>query len=174
MDTSQYKLPDLMVAAIKAEVESRELYTAVSDRATSAMVKARFDLLAREEARHEAFVRRHFHSMFPGKPIVVPDETPVPMPSLRYTYDMTPLEALESAMEAETAAADFYESMGRRKGLAVDMARGLNLLANMERTHFEILRLEVESLRAFEGFDVHGELYKSFDEMDDDVDSFVV
>ena len=174
MEISHHGLSDLMLAAIKAEIESRELYSAVASRAASETVKERLDLLAREEARHEAFLRRHFEAEFPGKAVALPDRTKVPLPVLRYVRGMTPIDTLESAVGAEAAAADFYSSLALRKGLSAELSRGLGLLANMERSHFEILRLELESMRTFEGFDVYGELERSFDGLDDDARSFDV
>ncbi len=170
MKTDEYEIKDLFLAAIKAEMESQDIYGSMSDRAQSNMVKDRFTFLAREEERHERFLRRNLKAIRPDEEIVVPETTEVPLPSLRYDTQMTPIEVLEGALEAETAAEEFYRSMAKRfeSDGDLDRARQLNVLANMERSHFELIRLELDNLRSVDTAEGYWEIYESFEGFDDE------
>jgi len=54
MDLSGYTLEDLLLAAIKSEVESERIYSSLAGRVGNFFLKDRLNFLAGEERRHRA------------------------------------------------------------------------------------------------------------------------
>lgn len=154
MDLTQYSVEDLLLAAVKSEVESRTVYQALADMVKNAFLKDRLTFLAGEEDKHRIFIEGLFRKKFPNKEIVLPEETPVPLPVIKIPDESIPLsEVVESAMEAEKASSNFYNGL-------VDIfddssiKKTLQYFAAMEMNHYRILEAELESIKRFEDFDV--------------------
>ncbi len=152
MNIEEYNLRTLLLAAIKSEVESNELYNCLADRVKNAMLKERLQFLAREEDKHRAFLEALYKQKFPDEEINIPEKTPVPLPEVDDSEDRLLSEIIEDAMKAELAAKDFYESL---KDLLQDEKNRnmLQILANMEQGHYDILAKELENLKRFEDYD---------------------
>jgi rubrerythrin len=154
MDLSIFDLDDLLLAAIKSEVESRTVYEKLADIVENAYLKDRLTFLAGEEKRHRLFIEGIFEKEFPGEEIVLPEKTPVPLPVMKMPGENTLMsEVVESAMEAEKASNEFY------KGLVEsfddqEIKKTLLYFAAMEMNHYRILEAEQENMKRFENFDV--------------------
>ncbi len=154
MDLSNYPLEDLLLAAIKSEIESREVYATLADRVRNAFLKERLTFLASEEEKHRAFIEVIFNRTFPGAEIVLPEETPVPLPVLRIPDESVPLsEVFEHAKEAEKASSEFYRDLVDQVE-GSDVKRTLLAFSAMEMDHYRILDAEQENIKRFEDFDV--------------------
>ena len=155
MDLRVYSLEDLILAAMKSEVESRDLYTSLADRVKNAMLKDRLKFLADEEEKHRDFFEALYKGEFPGMEITLPDGSPVPLPSVPISDEFTPIsEVLESAMKAELAAGDFYTALAEFFADGEDIWKMLVYIAKMEMGHYNLLERELEIAREFETFDV--------------------
>lgn len=154
MDVSIYDLEDLLMAAIKSEVESQEVYAALADVVENAFLKDRLTFLAGEEAKHKSYIEGIFKKSFPENPIVLPKETPVPLPTLKRPEENTPLsEVFDSAMKAEKASHEFYKELVDRFD-DPSVKRTLLHFAAMEMNHYRILETEYETMKRFEDFDI--------------------
>jgi rubrerythrin len=155
MDLSKYSLKDVLLTAMKSEVESRAVYEKLAGRVKNFMLKDRLKFLADEETKHYRFFEGFYAKEFPGEEIVLPDENPVPLPSvLVYDEGMPISEVISKAMDAELAARDFYTDMA---GLFTDREetrRMLLYIAKMELGHYKLLEHEKELADEFETFDV--------------------
>lgn len=146
------KVEELILAAIKSEQESKEVYEALASKVTNAFLKGRLEFLAKEEVKHKAWLEGLFKREFPGKAIKMPKETPVPLPLVIIEEGSVHVsEIMEKAMGAEKAAHDFYMSMA---GLFEDprIKGKLEYLAKMELGHYRILEHEIESMKEFEDY----------------------
>lgn len=153
MDLSSFGLEDLLLAALKSEVESKDVYATLADRVKNAFLKKRLEFLAGEEETHREFVQAVYKKNFPQKKVELPEKTPVPLPLLKIPDESVPLsKVFETAMEAELASRDFYRGL-------VDhfddegIQRTLQYFSAMEMTHYTILEAEQETIRRFEQFD---------------------
>lgn len=155
MDLSKYSLKDVVLTAMKSEVESRAVYEKLADRVRNFMLKDRLEFLAGEETKHYRFFEGLYGKEFPGEEVVLPDENPVPLPSvLVYDEEMPISEVVTGAMDAELVARDFYTAMA---GLFADREETRNMLlyiAKMELGHYKLLEHEKELAEEFETFDV--------------------
>jgi rubrerythrin len=153
MDLSEYDMEDLLLAAIKSEVRAHEVYTALAEGVKNAFLKDKLEFLASEEMKHQEKLESIYGENFPGKEVVLPEESPVPLPELIFPHEGVPLSTvLESAMNAELAANEFYESLA---GLFEDpnTQATLGYLAAMEMGHYKLLEIEKEYAERFEDFD---------------------
>ncbi len=152
MNLENYDLKTVLLAAIKSEIESKEVYETLADRVKNALLKDRLLFLANEEKKHRSYLESLYKNYFPNEDIKVPDKSPVPLPQVDASESRLLSEIIEDAMKAELAAKEFYESM---KSFVDDdkTKKMLQVLANMEQGHYEILSKELENLKQFEDYD---------------------
>jgi rubrerythrin len=155
MDVSMYGLEDLVLTALKSEIEARDTYSKLAGGVKNFVLKERLSFLAGEEEKHRQFFERLFHKVYLDKELVVPEgESPVPLPQLQIDTENMPLsEVLESAMAAESAAHDFYIGLADRFEDQPEIKKMLLFIASMEMGHYKILGIEKENAEKFEDYD---------------------
>ncbi|NIT37225.1 MAG: Rubrerythrin [candidate division Zixibacteria bacterium] len=154
MDLKEYDMEDLLLTAMKAEVDARGVYRTLAGRVHNAMLKDRLEFLAGEEEKHRVYFEAQFQKDFPAKKICLPAKGVVPLPEVKVESEDTPLsKVLEQAMEAELAAYDFYRGIA---GLYADEATRnmIFYVASMEMGHYRLLAIERENAERFEVFEV--------------------
>ncbi len=153
MDLSNFKLREILLAALKSEIESKEVYLQLKDRVKNFVLKDKFDFLAKEEEKHRVFFEKLFLQNFSDKDMVLPEKSPVPLPQIEISNESTPIsKILEQAMKAELAASDFYKSM---LSLFEDqlIKKTLEYIATVELSHYKILEAEKEYAEKFEDYE---------------------
>jgi len=154
MDLSKYSMEDLVLTALKAEVEAKETYTALAKGVNNAYLKGRLCFLADEEEKHRGYLDALFRDQFPGREPVLPGATPVPMPEVSLPSEHLPISSVfAQAMEAERVASDFYASFAQRFEEGSDPNRMLLYFSKMEMGHYDLLKTERETAAQFEDFD---------------------
>ncbi|MFH1102063.1 MAG: ferritin family protein [Methanobacteriota archaeon] len=156
MELTKYHLEDLLLAAIKSEVESKNCYTKLAVIIKNALIKDKLLFLAKEEENHQRFIENIYTKRFPGKKLILPKKTPIPLPGILSLDENTPLsKVLQSAMNAEQSAHEFYKSLAQR---FTDDSSAKNMLmyfADMELQHYKILEIEKQSMERFEEADIY-------------------
>lgn len=154
MDLKQYNMEDLLLTAMKAEVDAQAVYRGLAERVQNAMLKDRLEFLAGEEEKHRGYFEAQFHKDFPGKEICLPKKGVVPLPEVTLEGEDTPLShVLSQAMDAELAAYDFYRGIAGR--YADEATRNMIFyVASMEMGHYRLLEIERENAERFEVFEV--------------------
>ena len=155
MNLSIYSVEDLILTALKSEIEAQEAYSSLAAAVKNFVLKDRLNFLAGEENKHEQFFHRLFLKYFPNKELVVPsDKSPVPLPEIIVDTESMPLsEILESAMNAETMAGNFYLGMVDRFEGQPEVQKMLRFIASMEMGHYKVLEMERNNAKAFEDYD---------------------
>lgn len=154
MDLNKYTMEEIILTAIKSEREANDIYARLSTGVKNAILKDRLRFLAAEEQKHEAFVLELFHRQFPGKAVVMPERTPVPMPEVLIPTEHVPIShVLKSAMKAERAAAQFYSAFAKRYTQDKEVREMLTYFASMESMHYELLEKEKDTADRFEQYD---------------------
>ena len=155
MNLGHYDLEELLLAAIKSEVESNKLYTKMSKKTRNGLLKDKLEFLAKEEEKHREFIEEIFMNHFPEKKLIIPNETPVPIPEIKMTED-TPLSSLlKQAMNAEQNASDFYKNLAERFEKGSKIFNTLKYFADMEIGHYKLLEMEKNSMERYEEDDVY-------------------
>lgn len=156
MDLTSYTLEELLLAAIKSEEESNEVYTSLAKHVKNGLMKDKFQFLAGEERKHKRFITDLYKSEFPKKTVQLPEESPVPLPgiTLPEDEDISLSKILTQAMEAEQAAHDFYLHLSERYE-DENVKNMLHYFADMETGHYKMLEQEKQSMEWFEQSDVY-------------------
>jgi rubrerythrin len=154
MDLSTFTEEELFLTSIKAEIDANDIYLKLADGIKNAYLKDKLKFLAQEEAKHRNYLEESFKKQFPEKEISVPKKTIVPLPELRIPDERVPLsEVLGSAMKAEKAAQEFYNSFAQRFTEKPDLKKTLELFATMELGHYKLLEIELQNVERFEEYD---------------------
>ena len=156
MDLKKYTLEDLLLAAMKSEMESNTVYTKIAEQVKNGLLKDKLKFLAKEEEKHRKFIEQVYKAKFPKKKFTIPETTPVPLPKLIIPDEDIQLGVvLKSAMQAEQAAHDFYQSLSKQFTKDKMICNTLSYFADMELQHYKILEIEKESMDRFEEADVY-------------------
>ncbi len=154
MDLRTFNEEELFLTAIRAEIDSKGVYDKLAEGVKNAFLKDKLKFLAGEEDKHQQFLVKVFSDRFPGKQLELPDKTIVPLPELKIPEERIPVsEVIDSAMNAELAAQDFYTSFASRFEDVPDLKKTLEFFATMELGHYKILEIEKQNIEKFEMYD---------------------
>lgn len=154
MDLITYNEEELFFTAIRAEVDSNNVYAQLAVGVKNAFLKDKLKFLAGEEEKHKQYLEKAYGDRFPGKEIELPDKTIVPLPELKIPDERVPIsEVIESAMNAELAAQEFYTSFAARFEDVPELKKTLEYFATMEQGHYKILEIEKQNIEKFEMYD---------------------
>jgi rubrerythrin len=82
MDLSKFSETTLLVAALKSEIDSKEIYQHTANRVNNALLKDKLTFLASEEEKHRNIIEGIYKDKFPNEELQIPEKSPVPMPEL--------------------------------------------------------------------------------------------
>lgn len=155
MELSKYRLEDLLLTALKSEIEARNFYRSVAERINNFLLKDRILFLSNEEEKHRSVFERIFKEKFPDKEIILPERSPVPLPELKIENERVPLsEIFWMAMQSEKSAHDFYVSLSNLVPSESMERKMLLYIASMEMGHYQLLQNERENALKFEDYDI--------------------
>ncbi|MGQ9618614.1 MAG: ferritin family protein [Candidatus Aminicenantia bacterium] len=155
MELSSYTLQDLLLTALKSEIEARDFYKKIAEGVKNFLLKDRILFLASEEEKHRRVFEKIYIEKFPGKELVLPEKSPVPLPELKIEDERVPInDVFWMAMQAEKSAHDFYSSFAERFPFDSVERKMLLYVASMEMGHYQLLNTERENAMKFEDFDI--------------------
>lgn len=155
MNLNGFGLEELLLVAIKSEIESRDLYLNIAKKTKNGLLSDKLKFIANEEKKHELFIEDIYKNHFPEKKIIIPNKSSVPIAKISITDDMSVSKLLKIAMDAEIVASDFYKSLSDYFEEGSKMHNTLLYLSDMEKGHYKILEVEKESMDRFEEADVY-------------------
>lgn len=155
MEVSKYSLKDLLLTALKSEIEARDFYKSLAGTVENYFLKDRILFLSAEEEKHRQAFEQMFRQQFPGQELVLPEKSPVPLPELKFEKETLPIsEVFFVAMQAEKAAHDFYTAISGHFPHESEQHKLLLYIASMEMGHYQLLNLERENSLRTEDFEV--------------------
>lgn len=155
MDISKYSLKDLLLTAVRSEIEARDFYDNLAGTVNNYFLKDRLKFLSAEEEKHREAFEKLFRQHFPEQPLTIPEKSPVPLPELKIEKETLPIsEVFLVAMQAEKAAHDFYTAISSHFPSESEQHRLLLYIASMEMGHYHLLNLERENALRTEDFEV--------------------
>lgn len=155
MNLKDFNLKELLQAAIKSEIESRKLYLDIAKKTKNGLLSDKLKFISNEEKKHKKFIEDIYKNHFPGKKIIIPKKSPVPLPQIIISDEMAVSKLLKIAMNAEQSASDFYISLSNFFEKGSKLHNTLLYFSDMENGHFKILEIEKESMERFEEADVY-------------------
>ena len=155
MDLNSFDLEDLLKAAIKSEEDSNKLYLKMAKKTKNGLLEDKLKFLANEENKHRTFIEEIYANHYPDNELVVPRETPVPLPKIEFSEKIPLSQLLAQAMKSEESASQFYKSLANRFEAGTKIQNTLLYFSDMEIGHYKILKMEKESMERFEEGDVY-------------------
>lgn len=156
MDLSKFDEHTLLLAALKSEIDSREVYQQIADKVKNALLKDKLRFLASEEEKHRKIIEGVYREAFVGKELQIPEKSPVPLPQIAISDEMMAIsEVFSMAMNAEMAAYDFYYELAKLYEDNPTLKKTVEYVATMEMGHFKLLEIEKNNMEQFEDFDVY-------------------
>ena len=155
MDLSNFDLEDLLLAAIKSEVESKKLYSKMAKKTKNGLLADKLEFLANEEEKHRLFIEEIYKNHYPENELVLPTKSTVPLPEVNISEDLPLSKLLIEAMKAEQSASEFYNSLASRFEEGTKLNNTLLYFSDMEIGHFKILEIEKDNMERFEEGDVY-------------------
>ncbi len=165
---------DVYPVAIRAELDAAGIYRDLHARVKNEVLKQKLDFLAKEEDRHKAILERLFRDHFPERKLVVPAESKSPRlkvaPLARGSYPRASaaepdpqakpgaptavddaaavLDLFKLAMQKEKEAEEYYKG-AKAQVEDAQSKKVLEYLRRVERSHYYMLRSEIELLEKF-------------------------
>jgi rubrerythrin len=156
MDLSKFDEHTILLAALRSEIGSKEVYQQIADSVKNALLKDKLKFLASEEEKHRSIIEGVYREKFVDKELQVPEKTPVPLPEISIPGEMMPLsEVFSMAMSAEMAAYDFYNELAALYENNPRLKKTIEYVATMEMGHYKLLEIEKNNMERFEDFDVY-------------------
>jgi len=153
MNIDEIKREDLVLLALKNEIDSMNLYRKLAERIKNSYLKERLNFLAGEEEKHKNYFEEFYKTTY-LKDVVIPVEDVMPLPKVDISDPKKPLsEILYEAMQSEIAAHDFYLDLSRIFKDDQKTSKMLKFFSSMEMVHYSILQIERENALKFEDYD---------------------
>ena len=154
MDLDKFTNEQIFLAGIKAEMGAYAIYTALANAIENAYMKDKMLFLAAQEEKHRKGLIKMYKLETKKKTVRVPAETPVPLPFIKQPgKGVLPSEVIQSAMNAERNAEDFYTAFAHRFPAGSEQAYLLIYFASMEKGHYQLLETEKALLEKEEYYD---------------------
>ena len=136
---------EVLGLAIRSEMDAQAFYKKLAGSVRNRLVKQKFLALARDEAGHEAMLRKKYREAAgKGKPAL-----PVKVEGrARYDPKMRHAEALRLAIRLERAASNLY-AKAAKKTEDISSRFMLEYLSGFERNHERLLIHELEALTKY-------------------------
>jgi rubrerythrin len=155
MNFGYYDIEDLLLTAIKSEVESNKLYIEMGKKTKNGLLKDKLKFLAEEELKHREFIVEIYYNHYPGKEVKLPMKTIMPLPKFNITKDTQMSTLLNEAMNAEKNSSEFYKKLADRFEKGSKINNTLKYFADMEIGHYRLLEIEKKSIERYEEDDVY-------------------
>lgn len=148
------KPSEIMAVAVRAEMDAAAIYNGLRGRVKNEVLLQKLQFLADEEMRHKAILERLFADKFPGETLRVPQADAGPAENVPVDEATSVMDLFKLAMKKEKQAEDYYKESKK----SITDARSqkiLDYLSRVERSHYFMLKSEIELLEKFpEYFDV--------------------
>jgi rubrerythrin len=142
------KAADVYPIAIRAEMDAAGIYRDLHGRVRNEALRQKLDFLAKEEDRHKAILERVFRDHFPGRKLVVPASSKRPKASAVVDDATLVVSLFKLAMVKEKEAEDYYKA-AKAQAEDAQAKRILDYLSRVERSHYFMLKSEIDLLERF-------------------------
>ncbi|HAF07987.1 MAG: desulfoferrodoxin family protein [bacterium] len=152
MNIDEINREDLILLALKNEIDSMNVYINLSQRVKNYFLKDRLNFLAGEEEKHKKYFEEFYKKTY-LKEIVIPVEDVMPLPKVDISDPQKPIsDILYEAMQSEIAAHEFYLDLSRVFKDDQKTSNMLKFFSSMEMIHYSILQIERENALKFEDY----------------------
>ncbi len=134
--------------AIKSEIEATEAYSRLCDRVKNEILRMKLKFLISEEKKHRRILERLFSQRFPEEELKIAERSFLPPIKITKTKRFSVLDLFKLALKAEKISEEFYREAGERAE-DKESKRVLGYLVRVERSHYFIIKSEIDMLDRF-------------------------
>ncbi len=144
-------IKELLGFAIRAEIDSKQVYSNLALKYVNPLLKEKFEWLAYEEEKHRSLLVKMYEACFPKEELSLP-EGPIKeiFPEVEIKPSSTLVDLLYQAMEAERKAEDFYSRLGKK--FKNPHRKILKYLSQIEHSHYLMLKGEYSLAQEYEDY----------------------
>ena len=134
--------------AIKSEIEATEDYSRLHKKVKNEILRMKLKFLISEEKKHRRILERLFSQRFPEEELKIAEKSFLPPIKVSLAKKFSVLDLFKLALKAEKMSENFYKEAG---GQAEDKEskRILGYLVRVERSHYFIIKSEIDMLDRF-------------------------
>ncbi len=140
--------PEVFGVAIKSEIEAAKVYSGLYDRVKNEILRMKLKFLISEEKKHRRILERLFSQRFPGEKLEIPEKFFLPPIKITKAKKFSVLDLFKLALKAEKMSEEFYREAGERAE-DKESKRVLGYLVRVERSHYFIIKSEIDMLDRF-------------------------
>jgi rubrerythrin len=134
--------------AIKSEIEAAETYLKLYEKVKNEILRTKLMFLNSEEKKHRRILERLFSQRFRGEELEIPEKSFLPPIEISRGNDFSVLDLFKLALKAEKTSEEFYKEAGEQAE-DKESKRVLGYLVRVERSHYFIIKSEIEMLDRF-------------------------
>jgi len=141
--------PDrVLESAIKAEIDAADFYTKLQGKIRNELLLQKLKFLAYEEEKHRKILERLFGQRFGSREIHIPDRSFLKPEESAFNDASPVLDLFKIALNAEKKSEDYYGAAGKA-AQDPDSRRILVYLSRVERSHYYMIRSEIDLLEKY-------------------------
>ncbi len=139
---------EIFGVAIKSEIEATEAYSRLYGKVKNEILRMKLKFLISEEKKHRRILERLFSQRFPGEKLEIPEKSFLPPIKITKAKKFSVLDLFKLALKAEKTSENFYREAGGRTE-DKESKRVLGYLVRVERSHYFIIKSEIDMLDRF-------------------------
>jgi rubrerythrin len=146
--SARLKPNEVLAVAVRSEIDAANFYGGLLARVKNILLQQKLEFLVLEEKKHRQILERLHAQRFPGTQLRIPETAVGPQPSAKAGETISVLDLFEAALEAEKRAEKYYRDA---RGVIADSGsrKILEYLSRVERSHFFMIRSEIDLLSRF-------------------------
>jgi rubrerythrin len=146
--SSRLSPAEVLGVAIKSEIEAAAAYTSLNEKVKNEILKMKLKYLVLEEKKHRRILEKLFSQRFRGERLEIPEKSFLPPVKVSKAKKLSVLDLFKLALKAEKMSEEFYREAGKQ-AKDKESKRILGYLVRVERSHYFIIRSEIDMLDRF-------------------------
>jgi len=141
---------EVLESAVKAEIDAADFYVRLRAKIRNELLLEKLKFLAYEEERHRKILERLFGQLFGNRELRIPARSFLKPEEAAFSDASPVLDLFKIALNAEKTSEEYYAAAGKSARDA-ESRRILGYLSRVERSHYFMIRSEVDLLEKFPG-----------------------
>jgi len=134
--------------AIKSEIEATKAYSRLYKMVKNKILRMKLKFLISEEKKHRRILERLFSQRFQEEKLKIAEKSFLPPIKISKGKKLSVLDLFKLALTAEKVSEEFYKEAGERAE-DNESKRVLGYLVRVERSHYFIIKSEIDMLDRF-------------------------
>lgn len=142
---------EVLAVAVRSEIEAANTYSRLHDQVKNDLLRKKLKFLVSEEKKHQKILEKLYSQRFPQKKLELPERSFLPPIRLKIDTRTSILDIFKAAQKAEKLSENYYRDVSQT---AEDSQSRiiLNYLSRVERSHYFMIKSEIDLLEKFPNY----------------------